>query len=72
MTVATFRIGLDEGMSIGELSRIYGFSRQRAARYAAEARAGRKVGDATRRLKRMDGPARSTAGKGSAVAAGRE
>ena len=47
MAVATFRVCLDQGMSIGELSRIYGFSRQRAARYAAEARANRAVETAT-------------------------
>jgi hypothetical protein len=34
----TFAVGLDEGMTIGELSRLWGFSRQLAARYAKEAR----------------------------------
>jgi hypothetical protein len=33
-----FARGLEEGMSIGELGRIWGFSRQLAARYAKEAR----------------------------------
>jgi len=33
-----FELGLDEGLSIGELARIFGFSRQLAARYAKEAR----------------------------------
>ncbi len=35
--VAIFAVALEDGMSIGELSRNYGFSRQRAARYAKEA-----------------------------------
>ena len=35
-----FAAGLDAGMSIGELARMFGFSRQLAARYAKEARAG--------------------------------
>jgi len=34
-----FARGLEEGMSIGELARMWGFSRQLAARYAKEARA---------------------------------
>jgi hypothetical protein len=34
----TFARGLEEGMSISELGRIWGFSRQLAARYAKEAR----------------------------------
>ena len=38
MVVAVFAVALEDGMSIGELGRIYGFSRQRAARYAKEAR----------------------------------
>ena len=33
-----FARGLQEGMSIGELGRLWGFSRQLAARYAKEAR----------------------------------
>ena len=33
-----FELGLDEGLSIGELARVFGFSRQLAARYAKEAR----------------------------------
>ncbi len=33
-----FACGLEEGMSISELGRIWGFSRQLAARYAKEAR----------------------------------
>ncbi len=35
---AVFALGLDEGLSIGELSRLMGFSRQLAATYAKEAR----------------------------------
>jgi hypothetical protein len=35
-----FAQGIEEGMSIGELGRMWGFSRQLAARYAKEARAG--------------------------------
>jgi GTP cyclohydrolase II len=34
----TFVLGLEEGMSIGELGRVWGFSRQLAARYAKEAK----------------------------------
>lgn len=37
--IASFRSALDHGMSISELSRIWGFSRQMASRYAKEARA---------------------------------
>jgi hypothetical protein len=33
-----FAAGLEEGMSIGELGRMFGFSRQLASRYAKEAR----------------------------------
>ena len=33
-----FAMGLEQGMSIGELARMFGFSRQLAARYAKEAR----------------------------------
>lgn len=33
-----FAAGLDEGMTIGELGRAFGFSRQLASRYAREAR----------------------------------
>jgi hypothetical protein len=36
-----FAVALDQGMSIGDLGRAWGFSRQLAARYAKEARAGR-------------------------------
>lgn len=36
--LANFRVALDDGMTIGELSRNYGFSRQLASRYAKEAR----------------------------------
>ena len=36
--LAVFAMALDEGTSIGELGRIFGFSRQLAARYAKEAR----------------------------------
>jgi len=35
--ITIFAVALEEGMSIGELSRNYGFSRQRAAKYAKEA-----------------------------------
>ena len=35
-----FAVALDEGMSIGELGRAWGFSRQLASRYAREARSG--------------------------------
>jgi hypothetical protein len=38
MRLAMFALALDQGMSIGELGRIFGFSRQLAARYAKEAR----------------------------------
>jgi len=38
MRLHIFEIGIQQGMSIGELSRIFGFSRQLAARYAKEAR----------------------------------
>ncbi len=37
--IAIFAVALDEGMTIGELGRNYGFSRQRAAKYAKEAHA---------------------------------
>jgi hypothetical protein len=37
---AVFAAALDQGTSIGELGRVFGFSRQLAARYAKEARAG--------------------------------
>jgi len=36
--IASFRSALDHGVSISELSRIWGFSRQMASRYAKEAR----------------------------------
>lgn len=35
-----FALALEEGMSIGELGRLWGFSRQLAQRYAKEARCG--------------------------------
>ena len=35
---AVFALGLTEGMSIGDLGRLYGFSRQLAARIAREVR----------------------------------
>ena len=38
--VASFRSALEHGMSINELARIWGFSRQMASRYAKEARDG--------------------------------
>lgn len=38
MRLAVFAEALDQGTSIGELGRIFGFSRQLAARYAKEAR----------------------------------
>ena len=37
--VATFAVALEDGMTIAELARNYGFSRQLASRYAKEARA---------------------------------
>jgi hypothetical protein len=36
--LSVFAAGLDEGMTIGELARVWGFSRQLASRYAREAR----------------------------------
>jgi hypothetical protein len=36
--IEVFRVALADGMSIGELARNYGFSRQLASRYAKEAR----------------------------------
>ncbi len=36
--IVIFAAGLDQGMSIGDLGRAFGFSRQMAARYAKEAR----------------------------------
>jgi hypothetical protein len=38
MRLKIFRVGLDEGMSIGDLGRAFGFSRQLASRIAKEAR----------------------------------
>jgi hypothetical protein len=38
MRLAVFATALDQGISIGELGRIFGISRQLAARYAKEAR----------------------------------
>jgi hypothetical protein len=38
MRLHIFEIGIQEGLSIGELGRMFGFSRQLAARYAKEAR----------------------------------
>jgi hypothetical protein len=37
--LSIFAAGLDEGMTIGELARAWGFSRQLASRYAREAQA---------------------------------
>jgi len=37
--LTVFAAGLEEGMTIGELARAWGFSRQLASRYAKEARA---------------------------------
>ena len=37
---AVFALGLSEGMTIGDLGRLYGFSRQLAARIAREVREG--------------------------------
>ena len=37
--IAVFAVGLAEGISIGELGRLYGFSRQLGQRFAKEARA---------------------------------
>ncbi len=39
LRVAVIAAGIDEGMSIGQLGRSFGISRQLAARYAKEARA---------------------------------
>lgn len=36
--IALIRVGLDQDMTIGDVSRAWGFSRQMAARYAKEAR----------------------------------
>jgi hypothetical protein len=38
VVVANLRVALDDGMTITEFGRIYGFSRQLASRYAKEAR----------------------------------
>jgi hypothetical protein len=38
LRLAVFAAALDDGVSIGELGRMFGFSRQLAARYAKEAR----------------------------------
>ncbi len=38
LRLSVFAAGLEEGMTIGELSRFWGFSRQLGARYAKEAR----------------------------------
>jgi len=38
MRLRVFEVGLAEGLSIGELARMFGFSRQLASRYAKEAR----------------------------------
>ena len=40
MRLHIFEIAMQQGLSIGELGRIFGFSRQLAARYAKEAREG--------------------------------
>jgi hypothetical protein len=37
---AVFAVGLSEGMTTGDLARLYGFSRQLAARIASEVREG--------------------------------
>jgi hypothetical protein len=37
---AVFRVGMAEGHSIGQIGRLYGFSRQLAQRFAKEARQG--------------------------------
>jgi len=37
---AVFAVGMSESVSIGELARLYGFSRQLAQRFAKEARGG--------------------------------
>ncbi|MGH9207236.1 MAG: hypothetical protein ACRD1G_11845 [Acidimicrobiales bacterium] len=39
LRLTVFAVGLEEGMTIGELSRFWGFSRQLGARYAKESRA---------------------------------
>lgn len=39
MRLRIFQIGLNEGMTIGDLARAFGFSRQLASRIAKEARA---------------------------------
>jgi hypothetical protein len=38
VVLATFAVALEDGMTIGELSRNHGFSRQLGSRYAKEAR----------------------------------
>jgi hypothetical protein len=38
--MACFRLGLEEGATIGELGRLWGFSRQLASRVASQARRG--------------------------------
>jgi hypothetical protein len=38
---AAFALGLEQGMTIGELARAWGFSRQLASRYAKEAKGDR-------------------------------
>jgi hypothetical protein len=40
MRMACFRLGLEEGATISELGRLWGFSRQLASRIATEARKG--------------------------------
>ena len=49
--------GQAEGMSLGQMGRLWGFSRQLAARYAAEARAGAGRRTAARRSPRATPPA---------------
>lgn len=51
--------GQAEGMSLGEMGRLWGFSRQLAARYAAEARTAAKKTTASRRPTRPSRPAAS-------------
>jgi hypothetical protein len=40
MRLRVFQVGLEQGMTIGELGRAFGFSRQLASRIAKEARSG--------------------------------
>ena len=64
--LAVFASALDDGVSIGELGRTFGFSRQLAARYAKEARgplesgvpSGRRIGHAPGRRAHLLGARR--------------